>query len=79
MELFAQSKPLKRCCLNWKSSFVYHRQYWCRKHYQHFKKIKACFNGMVLFLTLCGVIAGNNLALSWLVTLLTTLGVLVKG
>ena len=34
---------------------------------------------MALLLTLCGVIAGNNLALSWLVTLLTTLGVLVKG
>lgn len=34
---------------------------------------------MALLLTLCGLIAGNNLALSWLVTLLTTLGVLVKG
>lgn len=34
---------------------------------------------MALLLTLCGVIAGNNLALSWLVKLLTTLGVLVKG
>ena len=33
---------------------------------------------MALLLTLCGVIAGNNLGLSWLVTLLTTLGVLVK-
>ena len=34
---------------------------------------------MALLLTLCGVIAGNNLALSWLVTLLTTLGVFMKG
>ena len=34
---------------------------------------------MALLLTLCGGIAGNILALSWLVTLLTTLGVFMKG
>ena len=34
---------------------------------------------MALLLTFCGGIAGNNLALSWLVTLLTTLGVFMKG
>lgn len=34
---------------------------------------------MALLLTFCGGIARNNLAWSWLVTLLTTLGVFMKG
>ena len=58
----------------------YHRRYWChRQLYGKFKYINTLLNGAALLVAAVGIVVGNLLKESWLVTVLTALGVLIKG
>ena len=58
----------------------YHRQWWCqRQMFSHYKRCNGVLNGVALLIMAAGMIVGPTLNNSMIATIITAVGVVVKG
>ena len=58
----------------------YHRQWWCqRQMFSYYKQCNGFLNGLALLIMAAGMIVGPTLNNSMIATIITAVGVVVKG